>query len=289
MLNGILDDLKLKYKTGNIATKIIYINVVIFFSLFIVDKLFHFNFANALELRRIEQDFLLYPWTIFTYSWMHWDLWHLAMNMLLLYFVAQLFLRFFRDNNLLTFYLFGGFFGGLLFLLFPIKDSNLLAGSSAGIYALLFAVISYNPKLPVRLVLIPTAFPILYFGYFFIGLDLLQIILKNNNIGGSLSHIGGMAFGYLYMKQFEKGNDFLGDFITKIRTIFTKKEQKTKFKTYKNSSRASETKSPRSDYDFNHQKVEKQKRIDSILDKISRSGYESLTKEEKDFLFNEGR
>lgn len=289
MLNGILDDLKLKYKTGNIATKIIYINVVIFFSLFIVDKLFHFNFANALELRRIEQDFLLYPWTIFTYSWMHWDLWHLAMNMLLLYFVAQLFLRFFRDNNLLTFYLFGGFFGGLLFLLFPIKDSNLLAGSSAGIYALLFAVISYNPKLPVRLVLIPTAFPILYFGYFFIGLDLLQIILKNNNIGGSLSHIGGMAFGYLYMKQFEKGNDFLGNFITKIRTIFTKKEQKTKFKTYKNTSRSSETKSPRSDYDFNHQKVEKQKRIDSILDKISRSGYESLTKEEKDFLFNEGR
>ena len=289
MLNGILDDLKLKYNTGNIATKIIYINVVIFFSLFIVDKLFHLNFANSLELRRIEQDFLFYPWTIFTYSWMHWDLWHLAMNMLLLYFVGQLFLRFFRDKNLLTFYLFGSFFGGLLFLLFPIKDSNLLAGSSAGIYALLFAVISYNPKLPVRLVLIPTAFPILYFGYFFIGLDLLQIILKNNNIGGSISHIGGMAFGYLYMKQFEKGNDFLGKFIDNVMTMFSKKEKKAKFKTYKNTTKQTNTKPPKNDYDFNQQKVEKQKKINSILDKISRSGYESLTKEEKDFLFNEGR
>ena len=91
------------------------------------------------------------------------------------------------------------------------------------------------------------------------------------------------------MKQFEKGNDFLGNFIFKIEGLFKKKE-KTTFKTYKNtSSTSNRTNVPKNDYDFNHQKVEKQKKIDVILDKISRSGYESLSKEEKDFLFKEGR
>ena len=288
MLNGILDDLKLKYNTGNIGTKIIYINVLLFFTLFIIDKLFNTSINNSLQLPRLEENFAQHPWSIITYFWVHWDLWHLVFNMILLYFVSQLFLRFFRDQNLLTFYLFGGLAGGLLFLIFPIQPTNLLAGSSAAIYALLFAVISYNPKLPVRLVLIPSSFPILYFGYFFLGLDLFQIIMKGDNIGGSISHLGGMAFGYLYMKQFEKGNDFLGKFIQGIISMFNKQEKKPQFKTYKQS-KTEQQANPKSDYDYNHQKVEKQKKIDAILDKISRAGYESLSKEEKDFLFREGR
>jgi len=287
MLNGILDDLKLKYKTGNIATKIIYVNVVIFFTLFLIEKLLHFPIQNYIQLPRIEQDFINQFWSILTYSWIHRDLWHLLMNMVMLYFVSQLFLKYFRENNLLTFYIFGGLAGGLLFLIVPLNTNFSLAGSSACIYAILFAIISYNPKLPVRLILFPTTFPLLYFGYFFIGLDLLQIILKNENIGGSISHLGGMAFGYLYMKQFEKGNDFLGNFTLKITSLFQKKN-KTSFKTYRRNTKQ-ENKTPKNDYDFNHLKVEKQKKIDGILDRISRSGYESLTKEEKDFLFKEGR
>lgn len=289
MVNGILDDLKLKYKTGNIATKIIYINVVVFFSLLVIDKLLGISISYALKLPRIEQYFLKQPWSIFTYSWTYWDLWHLVMDMVLLYFIAQLFLRFFRDKDLLTFYIFGGLAGALAFLIFPLKTSNLLAGSSAAIYALLFAIISYNPKMPVRLVLIPSSFPISYFGYFFIGLDLLQIVLKNDNIGGSISHLGGMTFGYLYMKQFEKGNDFLGKFIQQIIELFSKKKTKTNFKTYKKKENFQKENVAKNDYDYNHEKVEKQKKIDKILDKISRSGYESLSKEEKDFLFKQGR
>ena len=289
MLNGILDDLKLKYNTGNIATKIIYINVVVFFSLLILDKVLGFSVNSLLRLPRIEQDFIGQPWSIFTYMWTYWDLWHLVMDMVLFYFVAQLFLRFFRDKDLLTFFIFGGIAGAIAFLIFPLKTSNLLAGNSAAIYALLFAIISYNPKMPVRLVLIPSSFPILYFGYFFLGLDLLQIVLKNDNIGGSLSHLGGMAFGYLYMKQFEKGNDFLGKFIQQILGLFSRKKSTSNFKTYKSKKTETKNSVPKNDYDFNHEKVERQKKIDCILDKISRSGYESLSKEEKDFLFREGR
>lgn len=295
MTNNILDDLKLKYSSGNSATKLIYVNVVVFFTLLIVDFILRTvanSIINTTDLFALSSfdDLLTKPWQIFSYSWLHGNLFHLIMNMVLLYFVSQMFLQQFQNRNLVTFYIFGGITGGIFFLLFQniFNYSHLLVGASAAVYAVFFGMISYNPKMPVRLLLIPTSFPLLYVGYFFIAFDVYNII-ANQNAGGSISHLGGAIFGYLYMKQFEKGNDFLGNFIIKIEQLFQKKDKST-FKTYKNtSSTSTRTNVPKDDYDFNHQKVEKQKKIDVILDKISRSGYESLSKEEKDFLFKEGR
>ncbi|MFV0188099.1 rhomboid family intramembrane serine protease [Empedobacter falsenii] len=295
MTNNILNDLKLKYSSGNSATKLIYINVVVFFTLLIVDFILRTvanSIINTTDLFALSSfdDLLIKPWQIFSYSWLHGNLFHLIMNMVLLYFVGQMFLQQFQNRNLVTFYIFGGITGGIFFLLFQniFNYSHLLVGASAAVYAVFFGMISYNPKMPVRLLLIPTSFPLLYVGYFFIAFDVYNII-ANQNAGGSISHLGGAIFGYLYMKQFEKGNDFLGNFIIKIEQLFQKKDKST-FKTYKNtSSTSTRTNVPKDDYDFNHQKVEKQKKIDVILDKISRSGYESLSKEEKDFLFKEGR
>ncbi len=295
MTNNILDDLKLKYSSGNSATKLIYINVVVFFTLLIVDFILRTvanSIINTTDLFALSSfdDLLTKPWQIFSYSWLHGNLFHLIMNMVLLYFVGQMFLQQFQNRNLVTFYIFGGITGGIFFLLFQniFNYSHLLVGASAAVYAVFFGMISYNPKTPVRLLLIPTSFPLLYVGYFFIAFDVYNII-ANQNAGGSISHLGGAIFGYLYMKQFEKGNDFLGNFIIKIEQLFQKKDKST-FKIYKNtSSTSTRTNVPKDDYDFNHQKVEKQKKIDVILDKISRSGYESLSKEEKDFLFKEGR
>ncbi|MFV0232390.1 rhomboid family intramembrane serine protease [Empedobacter falsenii] len=295
MTNNILDDLKLKYSSGNSATKLIYINVVVFFTLLIVDFILRTvanSIINTTDLFALSSfdDLLTKPWQIFSYSWLHGNLFHLIMNMVLLYFVGQMFLQQFQNRNLVTFYIFGGITGGIFFLLFQniFNYSHLLVGASAAVYAVFFGMISYNPKMPVRLLLIPTSFPLLYVGYFFIAFDVYNII-ANQNAGGSISHLGGAIFGYLYMKQFERGNDFLGNFIIKIEQLFQKKDKST-FKTYKNtSSTSTRTNVPKDDYDFNHQKVEKQKKIDVILDKISRSGYESLSKEEKDFLFKEGR
>lgn len=295
MATNILEELKLKYSSGSSATKLIYINVVVFFTLLIIDFVLR-TAANTIitttDLFALSSfdDLLLKPWQSLTYSWLHGNLFHLIMNMVLLYFVGQMFLQQFQNRNLFTFYIFGGITGGIFFLLFQnvFNYSHLLVGASAAIYAVFFGLISYNPKMPVRLLLIPTSFPLLYIGYVFIAFDVYNII-ASQNAGGSISHLGGAIFGYLYMKQFEKGNDFLGNFISKIEGIFKKKDRST-FKTYKNtSSNSSGTNAPKDDYDFNHQKVEKQKKIDVILDKISRSGYESLSKEEKDFLFREGR
>ena len=295
MTNNILDDLKLKYSSGNSATKLIYINVVVFFTLLIVDFILRTvanSIINTTDLFALSSfdDLLTKPWQIFSYSWLHGNLFHLIMNMVLLYFVGQMFLQQFQNRNLVTFYIFGGITGGIFFLLFQniFNYSHLLVGASAAVYAVFFGMISYNPKMPVRLLLIPTSFPLLYVGYFFIAFDVYNII-ANQNAGGSISHLGGAIFGYLYMKQFERGNDFLGNFIIKIEQLIQKKDKST-FKIYKNtSSTSTRTNVPKDDYDFNHQKVEKQKKIDVILDKISRSGYESLSKEEKDFLFKEGR
>lgn len=294
MTNNILDDLKLKYSSGNSATKLIYINVVVFFTLLIVDFVLNTVLKSPISTTSLFalssfEELSFRPWQIITYSWLHGNLFHLIMNMVLLYFVGQMFLQQFQNRNLVTFYLFGGIAGGIFFLLFQnVFNYQHLVGASAAVYAVFFGMISYNPKMPVRLLLIPTSFPLLYVGYVFIAFDVYNII-ASQNAGGSISHLGGAIFGYLYMKQFEKGKDFLGNFIFKIEGLFQKKE-KTTFKTYKNtSSMSSRTNVPKDDYDFNHQKVEKQKKIDVILDKISRSGYESLSKEEKDFLFKEGR
>lgn len=294
MVNNVLDELKLKYTKGNSATKLIYINVVVFFTLLIIDfvlrNLLKSPIATAdLFALSSTQELLYKPWQIITYSWLHGSLFHLLMNMVLLYFVGQMFLQQFQNRNFYTFYFFGGIFGGIFFLLFQniFNYSHLLVGASAAVYAVFFALIAYNPKIPVRLMFIPSAFPLLYVGYVFIAFDVYNII-SDQNAGGSISHLGGALFGYLYMKQFEKGNDFLGKFIFKIEGLFKKREKST-FKTYKNTSSTNNQSVPRDDYDFNHLKVEKQKKIDTILDKISRSGYESLSKEEKDFLFKEGR
>lgn len=295
MGNKIIEDLKQKYIQGNSAIKLIYINVMVFFTLLIVDFILkniasvNVSITDLFALYSLDE-ILAKPWQVVTYSWLHGSPFHLLMNMVLLYFVGQMFLQQFRDKNLITFYIFGGIFGGIFFLLFQnvFNYSHLLVGASACVYAVFFALISYNPKMPVRLMFIPSSFPLLYVGYVFIAFDVYNII-TNQNAGGSISHLGGAIFGYLYMKQFEKGNDFLGKLLSKIGNL-TKKKEKSTFKTYKNSStNSTKTNVPKDDYDFNHQKVEKQKKIDVILDKISRSGYESLSKEEKDFLFKEGR
>ena len=294
MVNNVLDELKLKYTKGNSATKLIYINVVVFFTLLIIDFVLRNLLKSPITTADLfalssTQELLDKPCQIITYSWLHGSLFHLLMNMVLLYFVGQMFLQQFQNRNFYTFYFFGGIFGGIFFLLFQniFNYSHLLVGASAAVYAVFFALIAYNPKMPVRLMFIPSAFPLLYVGYVFIAFDVYNII-SDQNAGGSISHLGGALFGYLYMKQFEKGNDFLGKFIFQIERLFKKREKST-FKTYKNTSSTNNQSVTRDDYDFNHLKVEKQKKIDTILDKISRSGYESLSKEEKDFLFKEGR
>lgn len=273
----IIDQLKYNFKNGDVSIKLIFITI----GVFLIDsvlRLFGVSIGSYFSTGSGLDGFLLRPWGILTYLFFHGDLLHLAFNMLMLYAAGKLFLRYFRNNDLLTFYFFGAIFGAVFFIFLSplIEGPSVLVGASAAVYSVFFALTSYVPKMKVQLAIVNINLPLDYIAYALLGFDVLMII-ANNNAGGHISHLGGAAFGFLYMKQFEKGNDFLGKLMMSFSSS-KKSGQKTK-----------RQKPPRDDYEFNAQKVEKQKKIDAILDKISRSGYDSLSKEEKDFLFKSGR
>lgn len=275
----LIDQLKYNFKNGDVSIKLIFICV----SIFVIDlilKLFNIHISNYFNVGSGLDAFLRQPWGVLTYSFFHGNFLHLALNMFMLYVVGKLFLRYFRNNDLLVFYFWGAVFGAMFFTSLSnlLDRHSVLVGASAAVYSVFFALVSYVPKMKVQLAVINITLPLDYIAYALIGFDLIMI-LANDNMGGHISHLGGAVFGFLYMKQFEKGRDFLGAGFSKLFTG-GKTSKKTQTK---------RAQPPRDDYEFNSQKVEKQKRIDTILDKISRSGYDSLSKEEKDFLFKSGR
>lgn len=287
-MNDFINKVKYKYKEGEVNVRLIFICVGIFlfsivFNLFFSKLLGIPNIQNYFVAKASWEGFLGQSWGIITYTFIHGDLIHLALNMLMTYFIGNMFLRYFRKDNFLTFFLFGSISGAIAFMTFSyvFNYGNSLLGASAAVYSVFFAMIAYLPHTKIRLFLLSYDIKFIYVGYGLLAFDALMI-LSDNNVGGHISHLGGAAFGYFYMKQFEKGNDFLGQF---IRSIFYKSQpiRKSK-KTYQQKNTP-----PRDDYEFNAQRNAKQKEIDKILDKISRSGYESLTKEEKDFLFKAGK
>lgn len=281
-MNEFIQKLKYNYQNGEINVKIIFLTVGIFILSIILNLIFQKNFGfsieNFFEAKASLAGFFSQPWGIITYTFFHGNIMHLLLNMLMIYFVGQMFLRYFRKEDFLTFFLFGSISGAIVFMIFSeiLNYHNSLIGASAAVYAIFFALVAYIPKTKVQLMFLNFNIPLDYIGYFLLGFDVLMI-LSGDNVGGHISHLGGAAFGFLYMKQFEKGKDFLGK---TIRSIFFRQKKMKVHKTQK---------PPRDDYEFNSQKVDKQRKVDDILDKISRSGYESLTKEEKDFLFKSGR
>ena len=275
----IIEQFKYNFKNGDVSIRLIFICVAVFI-LDLILRLFDIHLNSYFNVGSGWEAFVRRPWGILTYSFFHGNLWHLALNMFMLYVMGNFFLRYFRSNDLLTFYFFGAIFGALFFVFIsPLIDKPaVLVGASAAVYSVFFALVSYVPKMKVQLAIVNITLPLDYLAYGLLGFDLIMI-LAGNNVGGHISHLGGAAFGFLYMKQFEKGNDFLGKFLLKL--IPSKNPPKSR--------RTERPKPPKDDYEFNSQKVDNQKKIDKILDKISRSGYESLSKEEKDFLFKSGK
>lgn len=274
----IINQLKYNFKNGDVSIRLIFICIGIFITDSVL-KLFDLNISSYFGVGSRINGFLAHPWGILTYLFFHGNVLHLALNMFMLYVTGKFFLRYFRDNDLLTFYFFGAIFGAVFFIFIsPLIDNpSVLVGASAAVYSVFFALVSYVPKMKVQLAFINIDLPLDYVAYALLAFDVLMII-ADNNAGGHISHLGGAAFGFLYMKQFEKGNDFLG----KLITTLTSSEKTINRRTVR-------PKPPKDDYEFNSQKVDNQKKIDAILDKISRSGYESLSKEEKDFLFKSGK
>ncbi len=270
-------------------TRIISFNIIVFFCIHLIATLLFLFF----EISSDESVFFLQqtlgvssniivllqkPWTIITYMFTHFDLFHVIINLFWLYFGGKIFISYIDSSNLLPTYIMGGFSGAILYILsfnfLPVFDSikgeSIAIGASASVLAILFASATYIPNFSIRTLFIGNI-KLKYIALIALIIDILSI--PKGNAGGHIAHIGGAFYGYLYihMKNSKKINtNYL---IDQIILIFTKKTPYIRKK--------------ENDYQYNARKRAEQKEIDNILDKISKSGYESLSNDEKQTLFNQ--
>ena len=298
------DKIRYKLQTATVVEKLIAINVLVFFLFFLfrtIAYLFQLPSDFLLEwfvFPKEPGEFIFKPWSIITYSFLHGGIWHILSNMLILYFSGIYFLNYFSPKRLLNYFFLGVIMGALVYMLsynlFPAFQSmgrSYLIGASAGVMAVLVGIATYIPNMRVKLLLIGSI-KFWYIAAFLVALDIIQIPMSN--AGGHLAHLGGAALGYVYTKQLQKGND-IGSWFEKIMdsfaSLFKTTERKAKMKTVyrKNTNKKSATEQRKPFSSRKLDKDEKQKQIDAILDKISKSGYDSLSKSEKDFLFKAGK
>ena len=278
--------LQYRYKTLSIAEKLIAWNVFFFVIPFLFQTvlfLFKIPFSGVLEWVQLSSEWdvlIVRPWTLVTYSFLHTGIFHLFWNMILLYYSGQLFLNLFPGRIFSNVYFMGVFLGALVFVLsynlFPAFQNMrpYMVGASAGVMAVFIFISTYTPHQQLRFFFFNIS--LRYLAIAFVVLDVIQI--PNGNAGGHLAHLGGAFLGFLYARKLQQGTDIgegWGQFWERIGQDLGP-QSKVK-KVYKNPNPKSKSKSTVS-----------QQKIDAILDKISTSGYDSLSKEEKEILFRAG-
>lgn len=284
-------NLKYQFARLNLAEKLIAINLAVFVLFRLTAFLLNLPLRSLdgfFELPKDFFDFLMQPWSLVTYSFLHGGIWHIFFNMLLLYYVARIFFNLYGPRRFVNVYFLGVILGGVFFLaaynIFPVfyQSQSPLIGASAGVMAVLIYVCTYMPLQEVRVFFFNLK--LWYIGAFFVVMDLVMIPMGDNP-GGRIAHLGGALLGYLYARGALQGRDLGAGFskmLDGIGGLFEKRERKAPLKTVY---RKTKPKKSKVDYD----KETRQRKIDNILDKISKSGYESLTQAEKDFLFKAGK
>lgn len=288
-MDNILNNLKHEFKKGNILNKLIYINVGIFllFSILgVLSFMFQFDISpllNKLYLPAENSRLISQPWSFITYMFLHSGFMHLLFNMLWLHFGGKIFLQYLHPKQLLSTYIIGGISGGLLFIIaynyIPSLQGHLYGaqalGASASVLAIIVAIATYTPNYSVQFPFIGFV-KLKHIAIFSVALDIISI--PKGNTGGHIAHIGGAISGYIYIKKLQKGNDFSTGFSNFFERLVNTFKNKSKLKTVH--------KRAKTDYEFNSGKSAQQKEIDKVLEKISKSGYESLSKKEKATLFS---
>lgn len=264
-----------QYKQLNLPGKIIVIEVAVWL-LTQLSRITPIHWQDWLALHAEPRYFIGTPWTLFTYMWTHADIgqdvFHIVINMIWLWWFGQLFMQTHNNKQFLQLFIFGGLFAGLSFLLF---GQGSVVGASGAIFALVAAVGVSRPNDPiylngfVKIVILRLK----WFAVIALSINLLSLA-AGNNVGGIICHIGGMLFGVLYA---------LNEHYRWTQKWFTKKPKMT---ATRGGARTVRTNDRQKDMDYNQQKHEHQKQIDAILDKISRTGYDGLTAEEKAMLFD---
>lgn len=289
----IITELKEKYQKGNICLQLIYINVAVFILVTVCGVLLQlFNYSldgglSWLELPASFSRFIIQPWTLLTYMFMHAGFFHILFNMLWLYWFGKMFLQFFSAKHLRGVYLLGGICGGLLYMtaynVFPyfqyMIEGSFLLGASASVLAIVAATAYREPNYPIPLLLLGTV-RLKYLALIVIGMDLFFI--TSSNAGGHISHLGGALAGLWFAASLNKGRDitaWINRTLDTLTEFFSPRTRKPKMKIHYGGNR-------QKDYDYNARKKSQSDEIDRILDKLKKSGYESLTADEKKSLFD---
>ena len=285
-----LQDLKYRFTNANALFKLIYINLAVFVLVNLLGTLsFLFQsplfssthwFGISVNLKEL----MFKPWTLLSYMFMHVEFFHILSNLIYLYFAGQIFLQYFNAKKLYSIYILGGLAGGVSYLiafnLFPVFSSysnSHLIGASASVLAILFAVATYVPNYKISLPFIGSV-PIKYLAIAFVFIDIMSI--PDSNPGGHIAHLGGALFGVFFIRQWKKGKDLSIPFynlVDSITSLFKKKHLKTVHKRAK------------TDDEFRANKADRSELIDAILDKIAKSGYDSLSDKEKEYLFKNSK
>jgi len=296
MANQVIEDIKFKIRSGNPITRLIIINIVVFLFISILRILSFLSgesgIMNTIEgfvMRNLSlplsfEGVIHKPWTLITYMFTQFKVRHILWNLITLYWFASILSDFTNARKIIPLYLLGGVAGGiitiLLFQFIPVFQTSLgapLIGASAGVTAIIVAAATLIPNYKMNLMFVG-AIKLIYVAMFVIFIDVLDLS-SYDNMGGNLAHLGGALMGFIFITQYKKGRDMakpFNSFFDRLKSIFSS-APKAKMKVV--------SKKKVSDEEYNAQKRATQQQIDAILDKISKSGYESLTKNEKEILF----
>ena len=281
-----MTDLYHKFLSRSIVERIIMLNVAIFILTYLFNTfsfLFQIDGNFIVNWFSLQPDFellLFRPWTMITYGFLHLGFFHILFNMLVLYYFGNLFIDFFNSKQFLVYLLLGIISGGFIYMLsynyLPgLKtQASLLVGASAGVMAIVIGISSHIPHYSLQFRFIGNI-KLLYIAVVLVVLDVVQI--PSGNAGGHLAHLGGSLLGFVMTQYLNQGTGL----IAWITGTMTKKEKRPLKTVYKSPKKTT--------YHKKESKSEEQARIDSILDKISKSGYDTLSKEEKDYLFKAGK
>lgn len=299
---SILDNVKASFARGTVLMRIIYINVAVFLLVHLVSVILTLcNVGSSSWLSFIElpsEPYFLVRrlWTLVTYMFVHYDIWHILFNMLWLYWFGSIFLQYFSPRHLGGLYFLGGLAGALFYLLayniFPYFEGRqgMMCGASAAIMAIVLAITVRVPDYKVNLLFLG-AVPLKYIAGVTVLIDLFS--MTSLNAGGHIAHIGGAVMGILFTVCWKRGKDLTRPVNALIDAVVSCCHR-PRFKVHRGTSAAQGKDSargrrPETDYEYNARKKREADEIDAILDKIKKSGYTALSEEEKKRLFDAGK
>jgi membrane associated rhomboid family serine protease len=286
MFDSIIKDIRYQFDSGNMVTRLVIINTGVFILTALLNAFFpEFYSANLLPYLALPGDFqllLVRPWTLLSHMFMHSGLWHLIWNMLTFYWFGAIAGDLLGDRRILPVFLLGGLTGAIVYLVssyFLSLQGGYALGSSAAVLAVVFTAVATAPEYRINL---------LFFGEVrikFIGLIILFLDIigtqSTYNSGGHLAHLGGALFGFLFVYLLRRGTDLSR--IPNPLSVFSGNKKRPRKRSLKVAYKSNKVKDGSGNGASGRNPIST--RVDEILDKIKQNGYDSLTEEEKDILY----